>query len=1233
MKKKTTKLQGFKGETPPKPQEINDTITSTGKAYLVDLLCEGEIEDLVQLYLDEAEYNATDFPTVEFTKATNFRNGKRRTAQTVLPDRYAGAKVPLPIPQSSRLKRTRPITVNFNSNTYPDATSVLINVKFPSMLRQVAPNNQKGQWEVEGDVRETTVQYQIILTENDVARAPVTEVVTQKSGGGFIWSTRLQLNPDPLRAVNEWKIRIERLTGDSTTVKISDDTYLDSIIVETSYFYNYPNTAISSLSLDALNFASLAQRAYKLKLLKIRVPNGYTPTQYDAEGNVTAAASYPGTWNGTFNSTLIWTDNPAWIFYDLLTNRRYGLGEFVNVDAIDKWTLYSIAKYCDELVDKGNGESGLNGLEPRFTCNLFLTTTEEAYTVVNNLASVFRGITYWMSGRIFPVQDRPKESTQQFTNANVLNGIFSYTSTGKGQRRTVAQIRWNDPKDFYRPKIEYVEDTEGVIRFGVREMEIGAFACTSRGQAYRVGKWSLLSERLETELVNFETGMDGLYARPGDIIEIYDDFRIAQKQGGRTLDMDVARTQVLLDRPVDYDANFTYELSLSIPKANRDPGYTGSDSSIRVDNSSQTGDIRKSFIETKAVTNLTYSGNFTVCDVGDAYSDRYIGGTWILQANHLTSGKMYGSKSYRVLNVRETEEKNLAINALEYSPEKFNVAETGFTVRISPTTDYGQNPINPPSALSASEEFQYQNETFNGFLQIQWTPSNGPYLSHHVASGRLLPTGVYQGLQVYDNGSKATMTPTVTGTYQISVAAVQVGGATSSYVTANVTYGAVNPLGNSVIPVSGIKLENRRDGSETQYDARQPEFSFLLDPTGADGTDTRRAFLVGVQIRFKDNLGNPVSDWNLVDEDEVITIPYDYTGISGWPFRTGTIEARAVDYWGNMSPTKTLTFANSAPSLAAMTVVSKTKDQFSYMLDPLQGLPPDFSGVQFWLNTTNVMPSTYSVKSALAGELVHNLNSENVYAWWTLADDFHPSGLNINGPYLLAVGSLGAAPSNLTLGLSGHLDDWANEHYTLYATWNRLESGDIRDYYVFLTDNSGNKYNYVVPQSESGQKPFFHFDSIVPDRTYQAQVRGRNGEGRTTALSALTAGVTVPKPKIRFLQVEGKSYFFEPTYVRLSQQNVASSMNVDYGQGNIIRLNMTHGGTAILGAQNIQSGSTYLMYLYRQANAGSVSFSSNYKWPDGEPPEISTSVGAVDVISAFAIDSNNLYCVTSNNFS
>lgn len=1242
--KKITKLQGFKGggggspspspsttTTPATAVEVEDTIRSTGKAYIVDLLCEGEIEGLVNLYIDEAVYNSTDFPTVTFDSNTMFRRGLPRTSQAILPDRFAGAKVPIPIPQSNRLKKTRPIILYFNSNTYPDATSVLINVRFPSMLKQVDEANREAN-ETLGDIRQTKVEYHVTLTENGSTRAPVVEVVDQKSSGGFIWSTRVALAPNSGLAVNQWKLRIDRITDDSTSVKISNDTYLDSVIIETSYNYNYPNSVVGALTFDALNYPSIGQRAYDLKLMKVKVPNGYTPTQYDANGNVVAAASYPGTWNGTFNDTKVWTDNPAWIFYDLLTNKRYGLGEFISENNVDKWTLYSIAKYCDELVSKGTGESGDAGMEPRFACNLFLTTSEEAYTVMNNLASVFRGITYWMSGKIFPVQDRPKTSTQLFTNANVINGLFNYSSSGKGQRRTAVQVRWNDPQDFYRPAVEYVEDVEGIIRFGVRDFDIGAFACTSRGQAYRAGRWALLSERLETEIVNFDAAMDGCYSRPGDIVEIYDNFRLAQKQGGRVFDMFTNKTNVILDRAVEYDGAFSYELSLNIPKANRDPGYTGSDSTQNVTNSSQIDSIRASFIETQTVSSLTLSGDKTVAVVNSAFSEQYIGGTWILKATHPTSG-VIGAKQYRVLNTKENEDKNISITALEYSASKFDASEQAYTIRTSPVMDYGSTPIASPSNLVLSQVFTYQGQSFTAYIGATWTPSTGPFLANHTASGRNIATGSWFPLQVFNNGTSANYFPSATGTYEIIVGANQVGGGVAAPISATINFGQSNPLGNDVIPLQEIKLLNRVPGTVNKYAERQAAFMIQTAPSGADGTDQRRAFLEGMLFRFKDSASVPVSDWFFVRENESIVIPYSFTGIAGWPFRSGTIEAKAVDFWNNSSASQNFAFENPAPPLAALNVVNKDKNSFTYILDPIDTMPTDFSGVAFW---TNTIPSRSTnpnfIKNGMNGQIIHNLDSDNVYAWWAMVDTFGFENLNVAGPYLLQTGPLGEDIAGLTLSRSGHLDSWGNEYNTLYATWNRVNSGDIRDYMIYLQNNSGEKYDYIISQTPSGEDPFFHFDSVIPDRTYQVAVKSRNGEGRMSSLSAYTGGVFVPKPKIRYLQVEGKSYFFEPTAVRLSTQGVSGNQTIDFGQGNIMRVNLTNSATATVSPINIQSGATYLMYVYRQANAGDVIF-NNFKWPDGEAPEFTTDAGAVDVISAFAIDSGNLYAVAVNNMS
>ena len=192
-----------------------------------------------------------------------------------------------------------------------------------------------------------------------------------------------------------------------------------------------------------------------------------------------------------------------WCFFDLITNPRYGLGEFVDASQIDKWALYDVAKYCDELVDDTYG-----GFEPRFTINYIITSREEAFKVLNDLSSIFRGIAYYSNGSIFSSQDKLKSAIYSFNNSNVLDGNFTYSSSAKKARHTVAIVRYNDKRNSYQPAVEYMEDEEYVKRYGIRELETTALGCTSRGQARRFAKWILASESEETETASFSVGMD-----------------------------------------------------------------------------------------------------------------------------------------------------------------------------------------------------------------------------------------------------------------------------------------------------------------------------------------------------------------------------------------------------------------------------------------------------------------------------------------------------------------------------------------------------------------------------------------------------------------------------------------------------------------------------------------------------------------------------------------------------
>jgi len=317
-----------------------------------------------------------------------------------------------------------------------------------------------------------------------------------------------------------WEVEIEALHEESVDANILIECGADSITEIYQDRLIFPHTASVLSTFDARYFTSIPQRYYDVRLLKVKIPSNYNPF----------SKTYSGTWDGTFK--IGWTDNPAWCFYDLVTNNRFGLGKYVNSKFIDKWTLYDISKYCDQLVSDGRG-----GLEPRFTCNILISTREDAYKVINDMASIFRAIVYYNAGLIFTSQDKPKEPIYLFNNSNIKNGEFTYNDTSKRVRRNVILVRYNNKDNFFKPAVKYIENREGLIRFGIREMDVTAFGCTSEGQAERLGRWTLLSENLEAEIVIFETSLPALYLKPGDVILVQDENRQNKILGGRALDL------------------------------------------------------------------------------------------------------------------------------------------------------------------------------------------------------------------------------------------------------------------------------------------------------------------------------------------------------------------------------------------------------------------------------------------------------------------------------------------------------------------------------------------------------------------------------------------------------------------------------------------------------------------------------------------------------------------------
>lgn len=333
-----------------------------------------------------------------------------------------------------------------------------------------------------------------------------------------------------------FNIRVERITADSEKQRLQNGTIWTSYteIIDTDF--TYPNTAVFGVSFDSDYFNGVPTRNYLLKGIKVKVPSNYNPE----------TRAYNGLWDGTFK--IAWTDNPAWVLYDIITNKRYGLGGLIGEFGCDKWTLYDIGRYCDVLVDDGFG-----GKEPRFTCNAWITDIDDAYKVINNICSIFRAIPVWTGTEFSAIIDRPADPSWTYTNANVKDGKFERTYSAKKSRHNAVKVTYSDKNNGYQKAVEYVSDDESIAKNGLNLTEVTAFGCTSRGQAYRTGRWLIETEKLEKETITFTVGREGLMHLPGDIIRVNDNDYAGANVGGRVLA--VNGNKITLDREITLSGN------------------------------------------------------------------------------------------------------------------------------------------------------------------------------------------------------------------------------------------------------------------------------------------------------------------------------------------------------------------------------------------------------------------------------------------------------------------------------------------------------------------------------------------------------------------------------------------------------------------------------------------------------------------------------------------------------
>ncbi len=501
------------------PYEAPNTLHSKQMYKVLDIICEGEIEGFVNgnqypfksIYYDDTPVQNAD-GSFNFTgiKALAVRGS---ADQPYMPGFSATEKtVTVGVEVLKAVPITRAVTDSL-------VTRVRVTLGVQSLVH-IKDN---------GDQVPTNVRMKAELTKNGVAVSQKIFDLTEKGNAPFYQDLVFENLPDA-----PYNIVVTRLTEDSTDSKTQNKTFFSSYVEIIDAKLTYPNTAMVGTVIDmAQTGGKNPKRNCLIRARRVQVPTTYDPIKRTYAG---------GIWDGSFKTA--WTNNPAWIYYDIVNEDRFGLGEKIKPFQMDRFSLYSIAKFCDELVDDGMG-----GKEPRSTFNIWMTDRRPAYDVLSDLASVFFGISVW-DGRMFRATvDMPADPVWTYTNASVVGGEFNYEYVSRKAIFTAVHVQYNDKLDGYRTKVEYVSDDEMIKRYGLNVQRINAFGCTSRGQAVRYGKYVLATSKLEPMVTSFSVGPEGLRHIPGDIIGVADNSYAGAMIGGRV--KSVSGDVVTLDRAVE----------------------------------------------------------------------------------------------------------------------------------------------------------------------------------------------------------------------------------------------------------------------------------------------------------------------------------------------------------------------------------------------------------------------------------------------------------------------------------------------------------------------------------------------------------------------------------------------------------------------------------------------------------------------------------------------------------
>ncbi|EOH3204330.1 TPA: DUF1983 domain-containing protein [Klebsiella pneumoniae] len=634
------------------PTEQPDDLQSVAKAKILLALGEGEFAGGLtgkDIYLDGTPLENADGSQNFSGVSWEFRPGTQ--AQTYIqgiPGTENEISVGLEV--SSKTAWTHTFT-----NT--QLSAVRFRLKWPSLMKQ----------EDDGDVVGNTVRYAIDLQTDGGAWQTVLETaVSGKTTTGYERSHRIDLP----QAGSTWTLRLRKISPDANSVKTGDVMTLQSYTEVIDAKLRYPNTALLYIEFDSSQFnGSIPQISCEPRGRVIRVPDNYNPETRE----------YTGVWTGGFK--WAWTDNPAWIYYDIVIADRFGLGNRLSSANISKWTLYQIAQYCDQLVPDGRGG---DGMEPRYTCNVYVQERNDAYTVLRDFAAIFRGMTCWNGEQIVVLADMPRDVDFTYTRANIV-GKPRYSSSSSQVRYTNALVSWSDPDNAYADAMEPAFIPELVSRYSFNQLEMTAIGCTRQSEAHRKGLWGILTNNKD-RMVEIDVGLDGRIPQPGYIIALADELLAGRVNGGRI--SAVNGRVITLDR--DVDAKPGDRLQLNLPSG---------------------------ISQSRTIQAVNGRRQITVTTAYSETPEREC--VWAIESDDLFL------QQYRVTGVKENSDATLTITGVAHDPDKFARIDTGAIIDQRPVSVLPTGNQSPPDDIVITSRSVVNQGISVETMQVNWSAVSG----------------------------------------------------------------------------------------------------------------------------------------------------------------------------------------------------------------------------------------------------------------------------------------------------------------------------------------------------------------------------------------------------------------------------------------------------------------------------------------------------------------------------